>query len=481
MLDQNITMDLPRNTPEQQGIPSKSIQNFITEIEEQGLELHSMMLLRDGHVVTEGWWHPYRRELPHSLYSLSKSFTSSAIGMAVSEGLLSLDDLVISYFPEHTPKEPDERLSSMTIRHLLTMSSGHASETLVSVNRDNRRSWSEIFFSQPLVHEPGSQFVYNSGATYMLSAILQKVTGITLLDYLRPRLFDPLGIANPFWETCPDGITAGGWGLYLLTEDIAKFGQLLLQKGVWNGTRLLDSGWVEEATSKQISNGGTEDNEWSQGYGYQFWRCKHGAYRADGAFGQLCVVMPEQRAIFAATAGVDDIQAVLNTLWKHILPAFSAAPLPADPASEDSLKRRLSELSIQPPGTLPASGRESEISGRRLVLKPNNAGLESLALHFRDDAVEMSVSYAGQPVSALLGRQRWQDGETVFEGNPNVRVSSAFGWDGPDRLELAVRVIESPVCITIALVFDKDLCTLHYREHPTFENTGTTVIEGTWE
>ncbi|WP_052098402.1 serine hydrolase domain-containing protein [Paenibacillus stellifer] len=182
----------------------------------------------------------------------------------------------------------------MTIRHLLAMSSGHASETLVSVNRDNRRSWSEIFFSEPLVYEPGSQFVYNSGATYMLSAILQKVTGITLLDYLRPRLFDPLGIVNPVWETCPDGISAGGWGLYLRTEDIAKFGQLLLQEGVWKGTRLLDSSWVQEATSKQISNGDAEDSEWSQGYGYQFWRCKHGAYRADGAFGQLCVVMREQ-------------------------------------------------------------------------------------------------------------------------------------------------------------------------------------------
>ncbi|MBY9078386.1 serine hydrolase [Paenibacillus sp. HN-1] len=439
------------------------------------------MLLRDGHVVAEGWWHPYRRELPHSLFSLSKSFTSAAIGLAVSEGLLKTEDSVISYFPEHAKGEPDERLSSMTIRHLLTMSSGHGGETLISVNRDNHKSWSEIFFSAPLEYEPGSQFVYNSGATYMLSAILQKVAGMTMLDYLRPRLFDPLGIVNPFWETCPDGITAGGWGLYLRTEDIAKFGQLLLQEGIWNGTRLLDSGWIQEATSKQISNGDAEDSEWSQGYGYQFWRCRYGAYRADGAFGQLCVVMPEQRAIFAATAAVDDIQAVLSTLWKHILPAFSAASVPADPASEDSLKRRLEGLSIQPPGTLPASGRESEISGRRLILKPNSSGLEWLSLQFRDDEAELTVSYAGQHLSVLPGRRRWQDGETVFEGNPNIRVSSAFSWDGPDRIEAAVRVIESPVCITLALVFDKDNCTLHYKEHPTFENTGTTVIEGAWE
>ncbi|MBW7461807.1 serine hydrolase, partial [Paenibacillus sepulcri] len=149
----------------------------------------------------------------------------------------------------------------------------------------------------PVEHEPGTHFVYNSGATYMLSAILQKVTGQTLLEYLQPRLIEPLGIKGAAWDVCPRGINVGGWGLNVTTEDIARFGQLYLQKGMWNGQRLLTEEWIAEATSSQISNGDGGVNDWAQGYGYQFWRCRHGVYRGDGAFGQFCIVMPEQDAV----------------------------------------------------------------------------------------------------------------------------------------------------------------------------------------
>ncbi len=178
----------------------------------------------------------------------------------------------------------------------------------------------------------------------MLSAIVQKVTGETVLEYLKPRLFEPLGIADPKWETSPQGISIGGYGLYLRTEDIAKFGQLYLQKGKWNGKQLLPESWVEQATSKQVSNGSDPTKDWDQGYGFQFWRCRHGAYRGDGKDGQFCIVLPEQDAVIAITANTGDMQAELNIVWDKLLPAFGDQSLPENPVEEAKLKQAISLL-----------------------------------------------------------------------------------------------------------------------------------------
>jgi CubicO group peptidase (beta-lactamase class C family) len=178
--------------------------------------------------------------------------------------------------------------------------------------------------------------------------IVGKVTGQTVLDYLKPRLFEPLGIENPEWLTCPQGNTVGGFGLKVCTEDIAKFGQLYLQKGQWNGKQLIPASWVEMATAKQVSNGSDPSRDWDQGYGFQFWRCRHGAYRGDGAFGQFCVVLPEQDAVVAITADARDIQAELNIVWEKLLPAFKAGPLAANADEESKLKHLLGSLAVAP-------------------------------------------------------------------------------------------------------------------------------------
>jgi CubicO group peptidase (beta-lactamase class C family) len=171
------------------------------------------------------------------------------------------------------------------------------------------------FLALPVAHKPGTHFLYNTPATYMLSAILQKATGTDLMDYLRPRLFEPLGIRNPSWEKSRDGITLGGYGLKVTTEDIARFGQLYLRKGQWRGKPLVPAAWVAVATARQTSNGSSPTSDWEQGYGYQFWRCRHGAYRGDGAFGQFCIVMPEQDTVVAITSGTRDLQGVLDLVW----------------------------------------------------------------------------------------------------------------------------------------------------------------------
>ena len=256
------------------------------------------------------------------LYSLSKSFASTAAGLAAAEGQLSLDDTVLSFFPDEAPADPGANLAAMRLRHLLSMSTGHDQDTTGRLRDAEDGDWVRAFLAQPVEHAPGTHFVYNSGATYMVSAIVQKVTGQTVLDYLGPRLFEPLGIQDPTWESSPQGINVGGWGLSITTEDIARFGQLYLQEGVWQGARLLPAAWVAEATSKQVSNGDDPDSDWAQGYGFQFWRCRHGAYRGDGAFGQFCVVLPEQDAVVAITAGTSDLGGVLNLIWDHLLPAM---------------------------------------------------------------------------------------------------------------------------------------------------------------
>jgi len=333
---------LPRSTPESQGVSSAAIQAFIETANQKIDTLHSVMIVRHGHVIAEGWWKPEAADKQHVLHSLSKSFTSTAVGLAVAEGKLSIDDPVLKFFPDEAPAEPSNNLKQMRVRDLLTMSTGHQVEAKFTSDE----SWVKTFLAQPVPHKPGTHFQYNTPATYMCSAIVQKVTGQTVLDYLKPRLFDPLGIENPQWGTSPQGITFGGFGLHIKTEDIAKFGQLYLQQGKWNGKQLIPAAWVEQATSKQVSNGSDPARDWDQGYGFQFWRCRHKAYRGDGAFGQFCVVLPEQDTVIAITADTKDMQAELNVVWDKLLPAFHAAALPANPTDDAALKQLLQTLTV---------------------------------------------------------------------------------------------------------------------------------------
>ncbi len=334
---------LPRSTPEAQGVSSAGIRAFVEAADKQVDTMHSFMLVRHGQVVAEGWWKPETAEKPHVLYSLSKSFTSTAVGFAVAEGKLSVDDPVLKFFPEDAPASPSGNLKAMRVRDLLSMSTGHQTEPKLTSDVP----WVKSFLTQPVEHKPGAHFLYNSAGTYMCSAIVQKLTGQTVLDYLRPRLFEPLGIVGAEWSTSPQGISAGGWGLFLKTEDIAKFGQLYLQKGKWNGKQLVPESWVAQATSKQVSNGSDPMKDWDQGYGFQFWRCRHGAYRGDGAFGQFCLVLPEQDAVIAITADTKDMQAQLNVAWEKLLPAFQSTPLPDNSDEQAKLKQTLAGLAVR--------------------------------------------------------------------------------------------------------------------------------------
>ncbi|QEL19044.1 serine hydrolase domain-containing protein [Limnoglobus roseus] len=339
-----VAADLPRATPESQGVSSAVVRAFVEAADKDINTLHSFMLIRHGHVVAEGWWKPEAADKPHVLHSLSKSFTSTAVGLVVEEGKLSVDDPVLKFFPDLAPANPSDNLKAMKVRDLLTMSCGHDAEP----KRSDAEPWVKTFLAHPVPHKPGTHFLYNSFGTHMLSAIVTKVTGKTVLEYLTPRLFEPLGIKDPEWGASPQGNTFGGWGLKVRTEDIAKFGQLYIQKGKWDGKQLVPAKWVESATTKQVANdqapSGVGKGDWRQGYGYQFWRCTHDAYRGDGANGQFCIVLPDQDAVIAITADTGNMQKELDVVWDKLLPAFQAKALPEDKEGQAKLKATFAGL-----------------------------------------------------------------------------------------------------------------------------------------
>ena len=341
-----VAAELPRSTPEQQGIDSAAVADFVAALDTEIEDVHGLMVLRNGHVVAEGWWEPYRAEFIHSLFSLSKSFASTGIGLAIAEGHLSVHDQVISFFPDAAPEEPTWQLEAMRVSDLLTMSTGHIGEDLRAFSFDSTSHLPEAFLNLPVAHKPGTHFNYNTPASYMLSAIVHKLTGENLLDYLRPRLLDPLEIVDATWSTDAEGVAHGGFGLSITTESIARFGQLYLQQGMWEGEQLLPAEWVEQATSRQTSNGSNPEGDWDQGYGYQFWRSRHG-YRGDGAGGQFAIVLPEHDAVVATTSGTAQMGEIMSIVWDRLVPALQDDPLDDNPA-EVGAPSRATEQPVDP-------------------------------------------------------------------------------------------------------------------------------------
>jgi len=452
---------MPRSTPEKEGVSSQAVIDFINAANKSTSEFHSFMILRHGKVISEGWWNPYDSNLVHSLYSVSKSFTSTAIGFAVSEGKLNVNDKVVSFFPDKLPDTVSTYLSELKIKDLLTMSTGQFPEPTDTVR--NSDDWVKTFLAQPFVYIPGTKFKYSSVATYMLSAIVQKVTGEKTIDYLSSRLFKPLGISGVDWETDPDGVNVGGWGLRLHTEDLAKTGQFYLQKGKWNGKQLLPESWIEEATSKKIAEEvedttGAYKNDWMQGYCYQFWRCTHNCFRADGAFGQYILVMPEKDAVVAITSESADLQGELNFIWQYIYPALGDKPLPENKTLNNELKKLTASLALPVLGKSNIS-TASAYTGKKYILEKNDEEIDAISIKSKGDIIAVTLGSNDIP----FGSDKWVYGNTTKKGPAILRLKSTgekyktagcYRWIDNQTLELKLRYIESPHLETITLKFD---------------------------
>jgi hypothetical protein len=283
------------------------------------------------------------------------------------------------------------------------------------------------------------------------------LTGLTLLDYLRPRLFEPLGIQDPAWEVSPQGINTGGFGLTITTEDIARFGQMYLQKGRWHGQQLVPEAWVEQASSRQVANGDDESSDWQQGYGYQFWRCRHGAYRGDGAFGQYCIVMPDQDAVLAITGGVGDMQLVLNLVWTHLLPAMvQATPLPEQTVAQECLTRKLEGLAYSPPQGMASSPLATCISGKTFVMEPNPLKIKAMTFDFSRPEGAVTIRGVRGKESFVCGAGEWQDNRVL----PNPSVVASGVWSDDTTYVIKLRFYETPFVYTFPCHFAEDRLTI---------------------
>lgn len=454
-LADNSSAALPRSTPEAQGISSAAILDFVQSADQQVDAMHSFMLVRHGQVVSEGWWSPFAATIPHSMYSLSKSFTSTAVGLAIAEGKLSLNDPVLKFFPDAAPAEPSPNLREMRVRDLLTMSTGQHAEDVAKFSFDSTEPLVKLFLSLPVAHKPGTHFWYNTPATFMCSAIVQKVTGQTTFDYLKPRLFEPLGIENPTWEM-KQQYTFGGSGLHIRTEDIARFGQLYLQKGKWNGKQLVPASWVETATTRQTSNGSNPDSDWDQGYGYFFWRCRPGCFRGDGAFGQFCIVLPQQDAVIAITSGTRDMQGVLNLVWQKLLPAMQANPLPADDVAHQKLTQTLAGLTMHPQtGTATPAAGIANAYGKKFMFSTNSQKIDFAALEVSPagNATTLVTRCNGLEQRTACGSGKWITGRMAYADFADQPVAASGAWTGDDTYTAKLCFYETPYCLTVKLKF----------------------------
>lgn len=467
------TITLKGAIPEDEGVSSKKLSEFVNRFFE--LEWpHGLVVLRHGRVIAEAYRHPCSPADRHQLFSLSKSFTSTAIGIALGEGAIkSLDEPIVSFFPEYDSPAIAPRMRRVTLRHLLTMSMGRescglwgdryarladdfraspeASDMRAVASRfahgdecfGNGRPWVRNLLEDDLPDEPGSVFTYNSAATFLAGAALQKTTGESLCDYLRPRLFDPLGISrDAAWDKSPEGLDRGGTGLNLTTREIAAAGQFWLRGGVLpDGRRIVPEGYFRAATSKQIENAGPgRAPDWSQGYGFQFWMCRHGAFRGDGASGQLAVMLPDQDAVVVVTAGLCNMQAELDVIWDSLLPAFGEAPSARDPRGLAMLRRaeHSQEFPFGPDGSPDSSvAPDGKIE---FGVEANPYGVVSMSFEQDESGLTAELAFGDGHVDSL--RAGWKRPEASCLGRLSQGQSlEAFAkahWGAPGVLEMAM-------------------------------------------
>jgi CubicO group peptidase (beta-lactamase class C family) len=445
-LDASRKADMPRLAPSAAGVDPEALGSFLDTLEAEGFELHSLMLAVDGHVITEGWWAPYRADRLHMQHSVTKSFMSSGVGIAIGEGLFDIEDKVADFFPEDLPPEPNPDLRLMTVRHLLTMSVGHSRGISGSVWRPIKTSWVREFFREPLVNRPGATFLYSSAASYMASAIVQKVTGERLADYMRPRFFEPLGITDFTWDACPHGVTPGGNGLSCPTSALLKLGELYRCGGRWRGAQVLPPNWASEASSMQIlAESGT-----GTGYGYQWWVLPDGSFFAWGIFGQYVLVMPKYQAVLAVTGGMPQFKdSFIACVQRQLYPALESRRTAI--RVEDELRRRLANARLLKSQAATASPLATSLSGKRYLMQANEDGVLSLTLVFEGASCNFIMEDGRGTHSIVAGFGDWLEGETSMTGNrlhheyqmDRMRVVARAKWIDEHTLTFDWQFVES--------------------------------------
>lgn len=472
---------------EKEPLKAEQLQNLVSTLDEMnqeknpGQEIHHMKLCQGSEELAAMEIYPYQEGARQHLFSLSKSFTSMAIGIACEEGLLQIDDWIGIHLAKYMPKKPCDYLKRLTIRHLLMMAAGHARDSAEVFSKS--RKWTKDILAFEMDHEPGTRFIYNTGATYILSVVIHEATGMDLFDYLTPRLFEPLGMSEAKWEKSPEGFSTGGYGLYLNTQSILRFGQLLLQHGKWEGRQLIPKDWILEATSKQIDNrklpvaegqeaGVVEpDHEWNQGYGYQFWRCTHGAFRGDGAFGQYCLCLPHKNVVIAVQSAAGDMGNLLQRICKG---------LEGDATSEDGSTKNqkyMSEFS-----TLKGEGTGTiaeELSTRTYVFEENPLGLVKLKHGKNPYHLTLTLNRFGvkRKEKVHLEHQAWGLAKAP---DPNFGSDTAgcYAWTEEGLLRMQIRYLEEPFVMDLTAKYAKEKIVLRIKGNVGFDQLVEMKVKG---
>lgn len=432
--------DLDEGTPEGAGIPSGAIIEFLDSAADADIDLHSVQIVRANTLVAAGTWAPYRRDDLVLKYSLSKSFTSTCVGIAAAAGLLSVDDPIVSFFPEEYWEHAGPRARSLTVRHLLSMATGHEEDTIARVDQaDPVRS----FLALEPETVPGTLFTYNNGATLTLSALVSAVTGQRLLDFAGEHLLGHLGAKAAVWDSA-GMIDAGYSGLHVNTDTITRLGLTYLDSGSFQGTRIVPTSWVREASAVQVLNADRGASvDWQQGYGFQFWRSTHG-FRGDGAYGQFCLVLPDRDMVVVTTGAIADMQSVLDRVWRILLPSLADQPLPDDRAGFDALTKRLAGLTIPlGPGE---PGRPDRPAGA-WDLMPSGAPADTLhigalRLTGQGETWTLTIDDGVGRYPVPVGR-RWTRAEFAL-GADVLRLAGVGSWTGPTEFSGQVILINTP-------------------------------------
>ncbi|NNE06620.1 MAG: serine hydrolase [Xanthomonadales bacterium] len=474
----NLNDGLPRSLPSDIGVDPRAVLDFIDHVFSRDLHLHSFMLYRRGHVAAEGWSWPYHASRPHMMHSLTKSVTACGVGIAIDEGFFSLDDKVVSFFPDELPAESNVYLEAMTVRDLLTMQSGHAKSVSGSVFRQIKTSWVAEFFKIPVVHEPGSHFVYSSALSFMLSAIVSATTGKSLRQFLDPRVFRPLGIKALTWGASPNGINPGGNGLSWTTADALKLGILHLNRGAWNGQQLVPGDWVDESTRLHVPG---------EAYGYHWWREDSvNAYYAEGAFGQFSIVFPDQDAVLTLTAGVQD-EPLLDIVWQYFPTAFDESTSKRDSASSSELRSRTENMRLLPEVYRTHSATEKRISGKTYLVEDNEDHVTAIKLTFGEDALDFELSDHRGSHHVMAGLGKWIESSTSMTGNKlhhqyqsdDMKVVASARWWDEQTLEMTWQFVETAWMDTIVCRFIGDRISFDRRVNANYAPLFRPTIRGT--
>lgn len=477
---------LERARPASVGVDPGGVRAFVQAAHRGGFELHSLMLYCRGAVVAEAWWWPYGPGRPHMLHSATKTFLSAAVGLAVSEGAFGIDDPVVGFFPGEWVEAAGPHISSMTVRHLLTMTPGHEPGISMAQWRDIPTSLVEEFLRTPVRRAPGSHFAYSSAPSYVLSAIIQATTGEPTLEYLQRRLLVPLGIADLRWDRDHHGIHPGGRGAWATTEGLLRLGLLHLRGGLWEDRQLLPRWWVNQATAAQVPTAGAAimggphpDSE--QGYGFHLWRGRHGTYRAFGLFGQYSIVIPDRDAVLALTGGLTFTQQheVLDLVWEHLLPAIEGPP--GDPGRDTttagSVERTLFEA--VPAGAVP-SGR---IGRRAYAAEPGGLAVQRIELDLSDRRCVLGIVDHRGRHEVICGIDDWHESVTSVSGFglhhayelDAARVVARAWWRDPDTLIMTWCFVETAFTDTVTVRFLSGGIVLDRCSNV---NSGPTVLPG---